>query len=92
MGQPGGPGMTGAPLQAGRLVLKSLAHRARLALATAQDLPSPCVSVCRMNPQDGLCGGCWRTLDEIALWGGMDDSHKRAVWAKLPQRAGSARP
>ena len=92
MGQPGGLGMTGAPLLAGRPVLKSLAHRARAAIATAENLPSPCVSVCQMNALDGMCGGCRRTLAEIAGWGGMDDAQKRAVWAKLPLRAQSASP
>ncbi|TMH69644.1 MAG: DUF1289 domain-containing protein, partial [Betaproteobacteria bacterium] len=29
---------------------------------------SPCIKVCQMDPQHGLCLGCRRTLDEIARW------------------------
>jgi len=34
----------------------------------------------------GLCAGCGRTLDEIALWSVLDDDDKRTVWALLPER------
>lgn len=49
-------------------------------------VPSPCVSVCRMDEATGWCLGCARTIDEIAAWGLLDDDDKRAVWAQLPQR------
>ena len=49
-------------------------------------IPSPCVSVCRMEPASGLCEGCLRTLDEIAAWSVMDDAQKLAVWQLLAQR------
>lgn len=49
-------------------------------------VPSPCINVCRMDEASGLCLGCQRTLDEIALWSVFDDDDKRAVWAALAQR------
>ena len=49
-------------------------------------VPSPCVSVCRMNPHTGLCEGCLRTIDEIAAWSTLDDDGKRAVWRQLELR------
>ena len=49
-------------------------------------VPSPCISVCRMDAKSGLCEGCQRTLDEIAAWSVMDDADKEAVWDALPQR------
>jgi hypothetical protein len=49
-------------------------------------VPSPCVSVCRMDERSGWCEGCLRTLDEIAAWSVLDDAAKRAVWKTLPQR------
>jgi len=52
----------------------------------SQRVPSPCISICRMNDATGLCEGCLRTLDEIAAWGGLDDAGKRAVWKRLPPR------
>ena len=49
-------------------------------------VPSPCKNVCRMDEPSGLCAGCGRTLDEIALWSVLDDDDKRTVWALLPER------
>ena len=50
------------------------------------NVPSPCVSVCRMNPLNDQCEGCFRTLQEIAAWSRMEDSGKRAVWGLIEQR------
>ncbi|MEK0418132.1 MAG: hypothetical protein RI949_2138 [Pseudomonadota bacterium] len=52
----------------------------------AAGVPSPCTSVCRMDPTTGWCLGCARTLPEIAAWAGLDDEAKRQVWALLPER------
>jgi predicted Fe-S protein YdhL (DUF1289 family) len=65
----------------------NIAARARLALGNAENVPSPCVSVCRMNASSGLCEGCARTLDEIARWSTMAEDDRRAVWARIGQRA-----
>ncbi len=50
-------------------------------------VPSPCLSVCRMEKGSALCAGCFRTLDEIAAWGSLPDPAKRAVWAQIALRA-----
>jgi uncharacterized protein len=50
------------------------------------DPSSPCIDVCRMNPQTGLCDGCLRTLDEIAAWSTLTPAEKRAVLEQLPLR------
>jgi uncharacterized protein len=49
-------------------------------------VPSPCNSVCLMNEATGFCRGCFRTLDEIAEWGLLDDDAKRGVWTALARR------
>jgi predicted Fe-S protein YdhL (DUF1289 family) len=49
---------------------------------------SPCINVCRIDPDTGLCEGCYRTLDEIAAWSSMADDEKRAVWKRLVERVG----
>jgi len=54
--------------------------------ATTQPVASPCIGVCRMDESSGLCTGCLRTLDEIALWSVLDDDDKRAVIGALAQR------
>jgi len=50
-------------------------------------VPSPCTSVCRIDPQTNWCAGCRRTLQEIAEWSRLTDDQRRSVWARLPQRA-----
>jgi predicted Fe-S protein YdhL (DUF1289 family) len=49
-------------------------------------VPSPCTSVCIMDPVTGLCGGCFRTLEEIAGWIDFSATEKRAVIAALDAR------
>ena len=49
-------------------------------------VPSPCIDVCRMDANSGLCEGCLRTLDEIAAWSVLDDDARRAIVAALPGR------
>lgn len=58
--------------------------------APSAPVPSPCIGVCRMDPNSGWCMGCWRLLGEIAAWSTMPEDAKRAVWAELPQRRAAA--
>lgn len=48
---------------------------------------SPCVGACEMDEARGLCRGCARSRDEIALWGGADEATRQRIWAVLPARA-----
>jgi predicted Fe-S protein YdhL (DUF1289 family) len=50
------------------------------------DIRSPCVDVCQMNPITGLCCGCFRTLDEIAGWLDFSASEKLEVLKRLDER------
>lgn len=50
------------------------------------EVASPCVQICIIEPGDGLCVGCARTLDEIASWGSMSNEARRAVMQLLPKR------
>ena len=52
----------------------------------AQVIPSPCINVCSIDPEDGYCEGCRRTLDEIARWTSMDAAERDAVMAELKDR------
>ncbi|MBX9793315.1 MAG: DUF1289 domain-containing protein [Burkholderiaceae bacterium] len=60
---------------------------------TASCVPSPCIGVCRMNAATGHCDGCLRTLEEITVWGSMDDRARLSLWKCLTlrrdQRAGA---
>jgi uncharacterized protein len=47
---------------------------------------TPCIKVCAVSGQTGLCIGCGRTLAEIAGWGALDEARRQAVMAELPAR------
>jgi len=64
------------------------ASTARGARSRGDAVPSPCISVCRIHPANGLCEGCLRTLDEIGRWGAMDDEARRSVWEAIDARRG----
>lgn len=49
-------------------------------------VPSPCISLCKMNQQTGLCEGCFRTIDEIATWSTATEEMKRQVWVEIKRR------
>lgn len=49
-------------------------------------VPSPCTSVCKMDPSTGWCEGCLRTIDEIAAWAALSDTDKLVVWDRLAER------
>ena len=61
--------------------------------APAKDeVPSPCISVCRIDVGTGLCTGCTRTLGEIAAWSTLDDDARRAVWRAIAARRAANEP
>ena len=66
---------------------QTLLALAELAQDPAHLVPSPCISICRMNTDTGLCIGCLRDIDEIIAWGRMDETDKRRVWRAIEQRA-----
>lgn len=88
----GGDGMDALDALVRERAIKTLAARAMNARATARNLPSPCVSVCRMDPATGWCEGCYRTLGEIRDWGLQDDTAKRQVWAAIAERLQMTHP
>ncbi|MDZ7939317.1 MAG: YbaK/EbsC family protein [Rhodoferax sp.] len=72
--------------------IKMLATRALSIRAEVQNVPSPCVNVCRMDTGSGLCEGCFRTIDEIREWSRSDDGGKQQVWALIHQRVRETHP
>jgi uncharacterized protein len=55
------------------------------------DVASPCINVCTLDPETQVCLGCFRTIDEIAEWGGASNAQREAILAKLPGRRGMFR-
>jgi predicted Fe-S protein YdhL (DUF1289 family) len=58
--------------------------------SVATKLPSPCVSICQMDPQDGVCIGCYRTRAEIAAWRSMDQDDQLVLLDILRDRRAKA--
>lgn len=54
------------------------------------EVPSPCISVCRMTPDRSHCEGCFRSIDEIREWSRADAARRRTIWTSLLARAGLA--
>jgi predicted Fe-S protein YdhL (DUF1289 family) len=49
-------------------------------------IESPCVKVCVLLPDEDVCAGCFRTLEEIAMWSQLGDPERSKVIASLPER------
>ncbi len=47
---------------------------------------TPCIQVCVVDGQSGLCLGCYRTLGEIGGWAAFSDEKRAALIAELPGR------
>jgi predicted Fe-S protein YdhL (DUF1289 family) len=63
-----------------------LPERVLAAVREGRPIPSPCLSICRIDEPTGWCEGCGRTLDEIATWGNASNAQRLAVWQALLQR------
>ena len=53
---------------------------------SGDDVPSPCISICRMSDRSGLCQGCFRTREEIAGWSSAGNASKLQLWKLIGQR------
>ncbi|MES2944848.1 MAG: YbaK/EbsC family protein, partial [Pseudomonadota bacterium] len=92
--------LTGAPVvdvavdvdeeQANRqYAIDLLTARALGISATADIVPSPCISVCRIHADSGLCEGCFRTLGEISNWSRSSADAQRQLWQVIILRCGT---
>ncbi len=51
------------------------------------EIDSPCIKVCVVHPQERICTGCLRTIDEITRWSRMSPDERKTIMATLPERA-----
>jgi predicted Fe-S protein YdhL (DUF1289 family) len=49
-------------------------------------ISTPCIRVCILDPETGLCEGCGRTRDEIASWFGLSEEERLRIMAELDER------
>ncbi|SLN22524.1 hypothetical protein PSA7680_00888 [Pseudoruegeria aquimaris] len=52
-----------------------------------QEIESPCIRICVVHPEERICTGCLRTLEEIGGWSKMSPDERAAIMAELPSRA-----
>ncbi|MBN9259738.1 MAG: DUF1289 domain-containing protein [Hyphomicrobium sp.] len=53
-------------------------------------MDSPCIQVCVIDTRSGLCGGCGRTLAEIAAWSTLAPGERHRIMSLLPERRRAA--
>ncbi len=51
-----------------------------------EDVPSPCIQICDIDPVHGWCRGCGRSLAEIEAWPAATADERRAILAGLGER------
>ena len=49
-------------------------------------IETPCIKVCVLDPDSGLCIGCGRSRGEIGGWMGFSSHERRRVMDSLPER------
>jgi len=49
-------------------------------------ISSPCVRVCILDPETGLCEGCGRTREEIGRWFRLTEEERLGVMSELAER------
>lgn len=55
-------------------------------------IATPCIKVCVVDGESGLCMGCYRSLPEVAGWQKLSDGQRAAIMAELPTRRSRIRP
>ncbi|MEW5685306.1 MAG: DUF1289 domain-containing protein [Pseudomonadota bacterium] len=55
-------------------------------------IKTPCIKVCVVDGESGLCLGCYRKLNEVATWARLTDAEREAILAELPDRRSLIRP
>jgi predicted Fe-S protein YdhL (DUF1289 family) len=55
-------------------------------------IETPCILVCTVDGETGLCMGCYRTLPEVGNWTKYTDAERAALIAELPSRRSRIRP
>ncbi len=50
------------------------------------EIQSPCIGVCVVDDSNGLCQGCFRSLEEIQDWWDLDNTQKKTVVEEASKR------
>jgi predicted Fe-S protein YdhL (DUF1289 family) len=55
-------------------------------------IKTPCIKVCVVDGESGLCLGCYRKLNEVATWSRLSEAERDAILQELPGRRSQIRP
>lgn len=55
-------------------------------------IKTPCIKVCVVDGESGLCLGCYRRLNEVAGWARLSEDERERIMAELPSRRALIRP
>ena len=55
-------------------------------------IATPCIKVCVVDGESGLCMGCYRKLSEVAQWARFSDAERDVILADLSGRRALIRP
>ena len=55
-------------------------------------IKTPCIKVCVVDGESGLCLGCYRKLSEVAAWARLSDIERDTILADLAGRRALIRP
>ncbi len=55
-------------------------------------IETPCIKVCVVDGESGLCLGCFRRLTEVAGWAKLTPEAREIIMAELPGRRALVRP
>ncbi|MCF2904194.1 DUF1289 domain-containing protein [Octadecabacter sp. CECT 8868] len=50
------------------------------------EIESPCIKICVVEPTSRLCTGCLRSIEEIGAWSSLSGDARKAVMDDLPNR------
>lgn len=52
-----------------------------------EEVQSPCIKICVVHPEERICAGCFRTVEEIGGWSRLSPERRAEIMAELPTRA-----
>ncbi|OYU69759.1 MAG: DUF1289 domain-containing protein [Alphaproteobacteria bacterium PA2] len=55
-------------------------------------IKTPCIKVCVVDGESGLCMGCYRRLNEVAGWSKLSPEQRDEILLELPSRRALIRP
>ena len=63
-----------------------------LPLRPPAPIKTPCIKVCVIDGETGVCMGCYRELTEVAAWQKLSEEDRARIMTELPTRRERIRP